>query len=73
MIQRSERLHKIIKNIAKKRNSRWLNWEGNILIDEIDDDGKPKGRNQYYKSITIEKYNENVVNNTKEGKDNYSN
>src|SRR6476659_6058293 len=36
MIQRSEKLHLITKNIAKKRNSRWLNWEGNVLIDEVE-------------------------------------
>ncbi len=27
MVQRSEKLHRIIKDIAKKRNSRWMNWE----------------------------------------------
>ncbi len=57
--QRSERLHSIIKNIAKKRNSRWLNWEGYILIDEFDN-GNPKGRNEYYKSIIIKNVNEKI-------------
>ncbi len=41
-----------MKHIAKKRNSRWLGWEGQVLIDEIEN-GNPKGRNQYYKSIVI--------------------
>ena len=72
MIQRSEKLHLIAKNIAKKRNSRWLKWEGNILIDEVED-GKLKGRNQYYKSIVIKRYNEDIMSNTKEGDDNYNN
>jgi tRNA A37 methylthiotransferase MiaB len=56
MIQRSEKLHLITKNIAKKRNSRWLNWEGNVLIDEVEG-GKLKARNQYYKSIIVKEYN----------------
>ncbi len=50
--ERSKKLHSIMKHIAKKRNSRWLGWEGQILIDEFDT-GNPKGRNQYYKSIVI--------------------
>jgi MiaB-like tRNA modifying enzyme len=50
--ERSKKLHSIMKNIAKKRNSRWLGWEGDILIDEIDS-GEPKGRNLYYKSVVL--------------------
>jgi threonylcarbamoyladenosine tRNA methylthiotransferase CDKAL1 len=72
MIQRSEKLHIIAKNIAKKRNSRWLNWEGNVLIDEVEG-GKLKARNQYYKSIIVKEYNEGVVSDTKEGENNYKN
>ena len=41
-----------MKQIAKKRNSRWLGWEGKVLIDEFERND-PKGRNQYYKSIVI--------------------
>jgi MiaB-like tRNA modifying enzyme len=65
MINRSERLHTIIKRITKKRNERWLNWEGDILIDEIDK-GQIKGRNQYYKSIIL-KYRENAIMNINDG------
>ena len=50
--ERSKKLHSVMKHIAKKRNSRWLGWEGQVLIDEIEM-GNPKGRNQYYKSIII--------------------
>ncbi|MGN6349557.1 MAG: hypothetical protein ACTHLL_07390, partial [Candidatus Nitrosocosmicus sp.] len=64
--KRSEKLHSLIKDIAIKRNSRWLNWEGDVLIDEIDN-GKLKGRNQYYKSIVIkEDDNKNANINAKE-------
>lgn len=52
--ERSERLHNLIKLIAKKRNSRWINWEGEILINEIEN-GKLKGRNDYYKSIILDR------------------
>ena len=58
MAQRSEKLHRIIKNIAKNRNSRWLNWKGDVLIDEMDSE-KMKGRNLHYKSIIIKDLNEN--------------
>ncbi len=50
---RSERLHNLIKAIAKRRSSKWINWEGEILINEIEN-GKLKGRNDYYKSIILE-------------------
>ena len=50
--------------MAKKRNAKWLNWEGEILIDEIDN-GKLKGRNKYYKSIFV-RNSENIVANMKE-------
>ena len=49
---RSERLHNLIKEIAKRRNSKWMNWEGEILINEIEN-GRLKGRNDYYKSIIL--------------------
>ena len=49
---RSERLHNLIKAIAKRRNSKWINWEGEVLINEIEN-GKLKGRNDYYKSIIL--------------------
>ena len=51
---RSERLHNLIKAIAKRRNSKWINWEGEILINEIEN-GRLKGRNDYYKSIILDR------------------
>ncbi|MDQ4072849.1 MAG: tRNA (N(6)-L-threonylcarbamoyladenosine(37)-C(2))-methylthiotransferase [Thermoproteota archaeon] len=53
--ERSEKLHKVIKEIVRKRNSQWINWEGQVLIDEIEN-GKLKGRNQYHKSVIIEDF-----------------
>lgn len=50
---RSEKLHKLIKSIANRRNSEWMNWEGEVLVNEIEN-GRLKGRNDYYKSIVLE-------------------
>ncbi len=52
-----------MKHIAEKRNSRWLKWEGQVLIDEIDK-GRLKGRNQFYKSIVIKNPIKNIITNT---------
>jgi MiaB/RimO family radical SAM methylthiotransferase len=49
--QRSERLHLLAKEIATNRNSRWNNWEGEVIIDEIGKDGLAQGRNHAYKSV----------------------
>jgi threonylcarbamoyladenosine tRNA methylthiotransferase CDKAL1 len=49
--RRSECLHHIARQIAKKRNSLWNNWMGEIVIDEI---GKVvQGRNYAYKPVMI--------------------
>jgi len=48
---RSERLHLLAKKIAKRRNSIWKDWQGEILIDEI---GKAvQGRNYGYKPVVV--------------------
>ena len=49
--KRSECLHALTRRIAKKRNSLWLDWQGEIVIDEI---GKVRqGRNYAYKPVVI--------------------
>ena len=49
---RSERLHKLVRSIAKKRNSLWKGWQGEIIVDEI---GKAvQGRNYAYKPVVIQ-------------------
>lgn len=49
--ERSERLHVLAKRIAKKRNSLWLVWRGEIIVDEI---GKvAQGRNYAYKPVVL--------------------
>ena len=49
--ERSEYLHALTRRIAKKRNSIWRDWQGEIVIDEI---GKVRqGRNYAYKPVVI--------------------
>jgi threonylcarbamoyladenosine tRNA methylthiotransferase CDKAL1 len=49
---RSRRATALARRIAKKRNSGWQGWEGEIIVDEI---GKVvQGRNQSYKSVVLE-------------------
>jgi threonylcarbamoyladenosine tRNA methylthiotransferase CDKAL1 len=49
--ERSERLHVLTKRIAKKRNSLWRGWQGEIVVDEI---GRVvQGRNYAYKPVVL--------------------
>jgi MiaB-like tRNA modifying enzyme len=62
--RRSETLHKLIKEIALKKNSRWEGWKGEILIDDVEN-GVLKGRNDYYKSISLKEDPNNLLNEDK--------
>jgi threonylcarbamoyladenosine tRNA methylthiotransferase CDKAL1 len=49
--ERSERLHSLVRKVAKKRNSLWQNWQGEIIVDEL---GKiAQGRNFAYKPVVL--------------------
>jgi len=48
---RSERLHLLIKKVSKKRNSLWKNWQGEIVVDEIEK--VVQGRNYAYKPVVV--------------------
>jgi MiaB-like tRNA modifying enzyme len=51
--ERSERMHALVRQIAKKRNSAWMGWKGDIVIDEV---GKVvQGRNYAYKPVVVDK------------------
>jgi MiaB-like tRNA modifying enzyme len=50
--QRSEHLHKLIKEISAKRNSIWKGWKGNVIIDEIGEN-TIQGRNYAYKPVLL--------------------
>jgi threonylcarbamoyladenosine tRNA methylthiotransferase CDKAL1 len=58
--KRSEYLHTLTRRIAKKRNSLWQEWQGQIVVDEV---GKVvQGRNYAYKPVVITS-TQNVVDN----------
>ncbi|MCW4021436.1 MAG: radical SAM protein, partial [Candidatus Bathyarchaeota archaeon] len=50
---RSRKLTKTVKKVSFNRNRRWLNWEGEILVDEKGKDSSWIGRNFAYKPIVI--------------------
>jgi threonylcarbamoyladenosine tRNA methylthiotransferase CDKAL1 len=51
--ERTRRLDKIVKDISSARNSRWLGWTGDIIIDEIAENCI-QGRNYAYKPIVLD-------------------
>jgi tRNA A37 methylthiotransferase MiaB len=56
---RSEYLHTLTRRIARRRNSMWQEWQGEIVIDEI---GKViQGRNYAYKPVVITPSTANAV------------
>ena len=50
---RSRLLTDIFGNIARMQNEKWLDWEGEILIDEIGKDNSFVGRNFAYRPIVV--------------------
>ena len=54
VINRTKRLHVVIKKICRRRNEFWRDWEGKVVIDEITDTFI-QGRNYAYKPVIIEK------------------
>ena len=48
--ERSTRLHTIIRKTSMRRNQIWYGWKGQILIDELLDEGKIQGRNYAYRA-----------------------
>lgn len=52
--ERSTRLHTIIRKTSMRRNQLWYGWKGQILIDELFDEGKMQGRNYAYRPVIVE-------------------
>jgi MiaB-like tRNA modifying enzyme len=50
--KRSKELSIVVRNVSKKRNEKWLDWEGKVFIDELNDDFVT-GRNYAYKPVII--------------------
>ncbi len=51
--ERSAILHKLVKKIQLDVNKKWINWAGEVLIDEKGIENSFVGRNFAYKSIVI--------------------
>ena len=45
---------KLCKEISLKRNLRWINWEGSVLIDESGEGSSMIGRNFAYRPIVVD-------------------
>jgi len=58
--ERSRKLTELVRGISFKRNQRWLNWQGEILVDEKGKGSSWIGRNFAYKPIVI-KSSENLL------------
>ena len=56
---RSRRLTRLVNTVSFIRNQRWLNWTGNVLVDEKGKGNSWIGRNFTYKPIVI-KASENI-------------
>ena len=50
--QRSKKIFDLTNAISYENNKEWVGWSGNVLFDELTDDGI-KGRNFAYKPIFV--------------------
>jgi MiaB-like tRNA modifying enzyme len=51
--ERTQKLHSLIRKISKKRNSIWKGWEGELIIDHIDNNKSIESRNYAYKPVVV--------------------
>jgi tRNA A37 methylthiotransferase MiaB len=49
---RTDKLHILVKEISRRRNSMWIDWKGEVIIDEVNNNNVV-GRNYAYKSVVI--------------------
>jgi threonylcarbamoyladenosine tRNA methylthiotransferase CDKAL1 len=49
---RTDKLHLLVKEITRRRNSMWIDWKGEVIIDEVNTNNVV-GRNYAYKSVVI--------------------
>jgi threonylcarbamoyladenosine tRNA methylthiotransferase CDKAL1 len=52
--KRSRELHDLVKKVSLEKNQKWINWEGECLIDEKGIRNTWMGRNFAYKPIVVE-------------------
>jgi len=51
--KRTKKINEVVEKIKMKNSRKWVNWEGEILIDEIGRKGGMIGRNFAYKPVLI--------------------
>jgi threonylcarbamoyladenosine tRNA methylthiotransferase CDKAL1 len=51
--ERTREMSRLVRQISNEQNTKWKNWEGEIIIDDVVD-GRTVGRNQSYKQIFID-------------------
>ncbi len=51
--ERTKALHQLANAIGYRRNRAWVDWRGEVLVDEIRDDDGVQGRNFAYKPVFI--------------------
>jgi len=51
--ERSRHITEVVREIAYKKNIRWIGWSGRALVDEIGEGGEAIARNIYYKPIVL--------------------
>jgi threonylcarbamoyladenosine tRNA methylthiotransferase CDKAL1 len=49
---RTDKLHLLIKEVSSMRNSMWIGWRGELLVDEVNSNNVI-GRNYAYKSVAL--------------------
>lgn len=54
--KRTQKLHLLINQISRKRNSLWKGWKGELIIDHIDNN-IIEGRNYAYKPVVVSSTN----------------
>jgi len=56
--ERSRAMTKLVRQIGQKQNNEWLNWQGEVLIDEIGKKNDFIGRNFAYKPVVVKEKHE---------------
>ena len=49
---RTDKLHHLVKEIGRMRNSMWVGWRGEVVVDELNNNNIV-GRNYAYKSVIV--------------------
>ncbi|MFH1591685.1 MAG: tRNA (N(6)-L-threonylcarbamoyladenosine(37)-C(2))-methylthiotransferase [archaeon] len=51
--ERSRKLTLLFEEVGTEENRRWIDWEGDVIIDDEGKDGIMQGRNSSYKAVVV--------------------